>query len=500
MAPYLTEEQGLFPKAAKAGQNILGVARAGTGKTTTGIEVCKAVAPGSVLYVAFAKVNAEDIQRKAPNNTRGQTTHSYGRGVVLKNVRGAKYDQWKTANLCQKVLGRNATRQDYTTLGDLVGKGKNSLATTVSQMTDLAYRFNCFSPDESRWNDEAWSTLALDVMRKCREMPEVMDFDDMIYLPAVNPDWRHDRFDYVILDEAQDINAAQEALMRAAVGKFGRFMSIGDDRQSMYAFRGADPNAMLRLAEHFKSTKLAITATFRCGRNIVEAAKQLVPDYKCASNFDGEVLENVYEEMLEGVEPGDAILSRSNAPLVPICFQLLRNGVRAGIRGKDIGGGLKKMVERSKTRDVNELMEWLISFRQKEAERLTKAHKEEEIDAVNDRVETVIALAEGAESIEILNRRFDTLFDDKDDGGGEHQDRGRVLLSSTHKAKGLEWDRVWLLRDTYRHAPDASGDWTKASEENNIRYVALTRGKTLVCDVTQVPFVKKPKTKALYAK
>jgi superfamily I DNA/RNA helicase len=76
----------------------------------------------------------------------------------------------------------------------------------------------------------------------------------------------------------------------------------------------------------------------------------------------------------------------------------------------------------------------------------------------------MIALAKDLPSIESLKTRIESLFSDKDEVGV-------VTLGTTHKLKGLEADRVWMLADTYRSKGE--GD-----EEDNCWYVAVTRAKS----------------------
>ena len=83
---------------------------------------------------------------------------------------------------------------------------------------------------------------------------------------------------------------------------------------------------------------------------------------------------------------------------------------------------------------------------------------------VCDKRDCIFALAEGVFSVRELVARIDRLFTDAIEGRV-------VLLTSTHKAKGLEWDRVFLLSDTYR--ADKSAD----PQEANLLYVAITRSK-----------------------
>ena len=83
---------------------------------------------------------------------------------------------------------------------------------------------------------------------------------------------------------------------------------------------------------------------------------------------------------------------------------------------------------------------------------------------MEDKRDCLFALSDGCGSVEALLGRIEALFTDVQEGR-------YVLLTSTHKAKGLEWDRVYLLADTYR--ADKSPD----PQEAHLLYVGITRAK-----------------------
>ena len=92
---------------------------------------------------------------------------------------------------------------------------------------------------------------------------------------------------------------------------------------------------------------------------------------------------------------------------------------------------------------------------------------EAKIEAVLDQTDMMASLADGARSVVEIETRVEALF--TDDGLGA---AGMITCSSVHRAKGLEADRVFILKDTLRD---------HNQEEQNIAYVAITRAKrTLV--------------------
>jgi ATP-dependent DNA helicase Rep len=111
-----------------------------------------------------------------------------------------------------------------------------------------------------------------------------VDFDDLISLPArvlgsdaeVRRDWRA-RYDHILVDEYQDTNAAQYALLKLLAGKEGGFTVVGDDDQSVYAWRGARPENLRDLAADYPALKVVkLEQNYRCSNRILRCANALI--------------------------------------------------------------------------------------------------------------------------------------------------------------------------------------------------------------------------------
>jgi superfamily I DNA/RNA helicase len=144
--------------------------------------------------------------------------------------------------------------------------------------------------------------------------------------------------------------------------------------------------------------------------------------------------------------------------LLGYCFDLLKAGRKANVQGRDVGKGLSALIKKSKVSDVSSFLQWLQNWRESECMRLAALNRS--VDLVNDKAECLEAICEGCNSLEEVNSKIDILFSDGDD-------KTRIILSSTHKAKGLERRNVFLLRDTYKPG--------KTQEESNLLYVGITR-------------------------
>jgi superfamily I DNA/RNA helicase len=139
-------------------------------------------------------------------------------------------------------------------------------------------------------------------------------------------------------------------------------------------------------------------------------------------------------------------------------------------RGKDLVAILKKM----KARSVPELLMKIENWSEREQNRqraklvgTSNGRREainSKIEDIMDQAEMLTALSDGAKNVEEIYNRAESLF--SDDGLGI---AGVITCSSVHKAKGLEAERVFVLKATLRET---------TQEERNISYVAVTRAKS----------------------
>ena len=111
-----------------------------------------------------------------------------------------------------------------------------------------------------------------------------VDFDDLIRLPlrilesdtACRDGWR-ERLRYLLVDEYQDTNDAQYRLLKALTGPKGHITCVGDDDQSIYAWRGANPENLDQLGRDWPNLKvIKLEQNYRCGKRILRAANRLI--------------------------------------------------------------------------------------------------------------------------------------------------------------------------------------------------------------------------------
>ena len=252
----------------------------------------------------------------------------------------------------------------------------------------------------------------------------------------------------------------------------GRLICVGDRHQSIYAFRGADTQAIPRLIERLNAVILPLSVCYRCPKVVIEAAKKIVPSIEaCEAAIQGEIRTISHNDLSKAAQSGDFILSRITAPLVTWCFKFLKENRKAFIRGRDIGTGLVQFLESFKETDLNELGMKIADYCTMQSQKLINQDKETEAIALQDKCDTVLVFINNSTSFDDCTAKITTLFSD-DNGSG-------ICLSTVHKAKGLEADNVFIIHPEKMPHPMAKTP-EQQEQELNIKYVAITRAKKVL--------------------
>ena len=479
------QQEALYAALRDSDDHVCVEARAGTGKSTSCAEGMFHLPPrADIAYCAFNKHIATEFAAKAPANCRAATMHSFGYRVLRDALGDVAIDANKTETLAEKYFpDRYADRGNRSAVAKLVGLCKNLLIEDGDddKFHELAVAFDlALGPAR-----EEVLGVAREVLADSRRRVESIDFDDMIWLPVVLELRASRPADVLFVDEAQDTNACQAALVDVLCPE-GRIAIVGDPHQAIYAFRGAHSDAIANLARGRKArgervATLPLTVTWRCPRSHVELANAIVPDLESAPGAaEGEVLELEEAEALATVVPGDMVLCRTNAPLVAACYRLLRDGRRGVVRGRDIGKGLLALIARLRAAAVPDLIARLKDHRVRETRALSELRNPgAALLALKDRVDCVLALCEGCATVEDVKARIERLFSDEDE-------RGAVVFSSIHRAKGLERDSITILQPHLLPHPSAKSP-VEASQERNLCYVGLTRSRHRLVFAGEIP-------------
>lgn len=150
-----------------------------------------------------------------------------------------------------------------------------------------------------------------------------IDFADQVYQPVVYRSRIHHPYDWIFVDEAQDVSSVQHALLRLLCNPSGitRLCAAGDSSQSLYAFRGADADSMNRLQTLFDAVRLPLHTSFRCPERVVALAKCIVPSIRAATDaVHGETHRCHWtaSRLLGNLQAGDLVVAPRNADLMNI--------------------------------------------------------------------------------------------------------------------------------------------------------------------------------------
>lgn len=466
------EQHAIFNFFRSGTGNLEVQARAGTGKTTT-IKIAFSQAPEEqMLYAVFNKKNQLEAQAEISDpRVEIKTLHALGYKFIRSIWSNSKPDDLVETERCMLACGNDAPDDAVNMVKRLVGFVKNTcVAPSLEDVMDIAdeRQIECPELEGMGWTVRRLSTMALRVLElsKSRDGQGRISFNDMVWLPVAKG-WVQPSFDLVCIDEAQDMNLPQLLMAEGACRPGGRVIVVGDDRQAIYGFRGAASDGMKMMQIRLQAKVLGLTITYRCPKSVVEIASAIVPDYKAAPSAPQGVVRNVSGESLyKSLQVGDAVLSRANAPLMPICLHLLRIGTPARIEGRDIGKQLAGLVRKMNARSVPQFITKVENWAAKQKARFAKSkHAESKCSLIEDQAATLVAVAEGISSVAEIEPRLIALFQDTDGNS-----RPAVVLSSVHKAKGLEWNRVHLVSKTFKVG-------ATEGEESNIYYVAVTRAK-----------------------
>jgi len=496
----------------KCGRNLMLEADAGTGKSSTIQEATKLI-PDKVLYLAYNTHIADDYRPKAQPNTEVRTTHSHGFKAILSTIKYGQgkevtLDEYKVNDLVKYMLttqylevGEENTKLLRTIVPKLVSHLKSTLMPMSKESVEFLvdkfqledYYILLENNNEKIYKSDNGTEYVIDselVTNMCTKIIKIcfraflpnescsIDYDDQFWLPIVRPDIRIKKYPWVIVDEAQDLNPAQIKLVMMSVtqnpdeSQKGTIIVVGDPHQSIYSFRGADSQAMPKMEKLLNAKVFTLSECFRCPTEHVRLAQEYVPGIRPhAGNIPGTIkhindtiLFNSLKNSIPNKDPV-YVLCRNNYPLVKPCFELIRNGINATIRGREIGKNLISRIRATKGTEIEEFKKNLKIWMNSKKASLEQGNKS--IELLVDTYETIISLSIDCNNTDELIAKIDRIFSDKDSA---------IVFSTIHKVKGFESDKIYILYPELMPSPFAKTE-EALEQENNVQYISRTRSK-----------------------
>jgi superfamily I DNA/RNA helicase len=498
---YSNYQTNIFDYIKNGEGNAIVQAVAGSGKSTTATAAIEYM-QGEVLSLAFGSKAAAHLKHKIQQHgfihATGSTFHSAGKNALYISKGYHKVNNSKVYFLTDGYTQHdNELRQATNFITKLVGFAKNYAIGVpgVCNIDDLDAWMNVISKQDISLDcDVTYEdaiAIAINVIKDSNRDVKNIDFDDMLYLPLYY-DLTCKQYDWVIVDECQDTNVSRKLLVKKFMKETGRALFIGDENQAIFGFTGAECDSMNIIKDTFNCIELPLSVCYRCGTSIIDVAKKYQPHMEAWEGASlGLVTAEKYEDFLKTVEGlnlngEDGILCRNNAPNVAMAFALIRKGIGCRIEGKEIGKNLITLCNKwKKVKDLNAFTIKLAEYFDKEFERSPK-HK---LGMLEDKLETMIILIERCQSLgkhdmDSLKNLINSMFTDMDDLAKKPN---IVTLSSIHKAKGLEFDRCFILgNDQFIPSKYAISE-DQQKQEQNLLYVSVTRAKNHMVFITDVP-------------
>ena len=187
---------------------------------------------------------------------------------------------------------------------------------------------------------------------------------------------------------------------------------------------------------------------------------------------------------VEDVKDGDMIVCRTTAPLIKLCMKFVKDGVKAYVKGKDTGSTLIGMLRKTGKETVDEAIAAMKEEREELVRKICSingyddetARETSMYQSYEDRFDAIRFLCDGYEKTDEVIDRIGAIFSDENGDG--------ICLSTVHKAKGLENDRVFILNEKLFYPKWAMCNEIQAVQEKNLEYVAITRPKKYLGYIT----------------
>lgn len=481
-----TEEQQAIldagQKIVRQGGGVLVIeAGAGTGKTTTD-RMLADVLPGNGQYTAFnAALTHESAEKFRGTRVACNTTHSLAFRAVGKQFAHRLGDNRVRSSELAKMLGL----EDLILPTDDPAKPRRLAAGFLWGQVNGAIRRFCQSADKEVSADHFKYLDGIDMpspdgTRRYDNNQKVRDY----LLPFARKAWAdlsdpegtlpfsHDCYvklwqlndpvisaDYILLDEAQDTAPVMLDVLQQQVEAGATLLLVGDSAQQIYEWRGA-VNAM---AAFPGAPRLFLSQSFRFGEAIAEVANRVLETLEDRTPLRLKGLASI-SSRIDEIQKPTAILTRTNACAVNKLLTAIAEGRRPFL----VGGGSYVLAFVSGARDLQEGR--------------STSHPDLACFATWAEVQEYAGLDDG-EDLRLMVKLIDT-FGCQTIGDAlakmPREEDADLVISTAHKSKGREWDKVQL-----------AGDFPTVSKcqdsDRKLLYVSVTRAK-LILDVSRCPF------------
>lgn len=350
----------------------------------------------------------------------------------------------------------------------------------------------------STYNDEvaAYFRLHQKLIKEGNSMAishGIIDFTDQIYLPFIMNLTAQKKYGFVFVDECQDLSKAQVKVVEKYLREDGRLLAVGDPYQAIYGFAGADCNSFQRVTKAFNCTVLGLTDCFRCPQDVIRLAQSLRSDIKGFKEYPGKIYKIPSREVLINIKEGDLVICRTRRPLRTLALELINKDYKVKIHPDELQefmGDYKKNFTPQELRKIlnDDIIEQFFEHaKERNKKRITRENQN--TDAIirkiliKEEVDTMVTTMDFLKkkyfdwhlnTLDNILKRLKLMLSNPSDGA--------IRISTIHRAKGLENNRVFIL-EYDKLPPTREIEWENI-QERNLHYVAVTRPKEelYLCD------------------
>lgn len=481
---WTPEQEAIFEHFLKP-KHLIIRALAGTGKTSTcveGIKRLKKTKPNiSILACAFNKKNQVDLEAKLKDEAVCLTMNGMGHRAWAKFT-GKKLhlNTSKMAEIVSEITKREDNREIWADLKKLAEMAKTNglvpqgapkptrrvIEDTRDEWFDMAEHYDLECSDELI--DLAREAVVKSIVQAYEGH---IDFNDQIYMPTLYGA-AFAKYDVVVVDEAQDLNALQHIMVAQSLKLDGKLIAVGDHNQAIYGFRGALIDSIDLLESKFQVDTLPLTICWRCSKEVIRHAQRLVPELRYPDTAKLGSVTELKNWDASIFKHGDAVLCRNNAPVIALAFKLIKRGKGVAVLGRDIGLSLEKLIKKLTNDNLNTPLEDLLKFLRRwenvEIANATTKGDDAKVQKIEDKAESIRAVISfsGKDTIQGILDAINLLFS---------RETAPIILSTIHKAKGMEWTRVFIL-DPHLLCRPRLGGWA-LQQDINLSYVGDTRAQ-----------------------
>lgn len=461
-----TEEQKEIIEYSKSGKNLVINAYAGAGKTSTLIAIAEANPDKTILYLAYNKAIQKEASKKFPSNTKVSTLH----GLAYRNIAIGYYNKQLIPRLNNRLRNAEIAKK----LGverSICFKGRETL--NIFKNSGDVYIEEKHIPKKERQRIEKEYKNKFDQEDVKKEILAIsrvlweMEIDKKSSYPITHDTYLKlyqlsepslAEYDIILVDEAQDTNPVIHKILKSIKATL---ILVGDSHQSIYQWRGSK-NSLKEYREACK--ELWLTKSFRFGSSVANKATEIIRTFYTTSPAV-QALDSKETNITKGssfkytLDEPIALLYRTNSGVADAAISKIEEGSSV-----KIVGGVTEL--------CNDLMDiYLLSINQRKTGKSIKYspflnYKEvmEEAKQVYEIQKDINFISTHKDNTPYLVERL------RSAANNSVNDRDvDFIISTTHKAKGLEWNNV-ILGDDFFISKKSEPEW-------NLVYVAMTRAK-----------------------